>query len=162
MSKIKVLAIDGSTTSSGIAIFDNTKLVHYECIATSGNVLTRIQKTVKRIRELYDLYNPTDIIMQEVLPEDVKHNQVTFKALMYLQAAIAIELNKNKQKIQFYIPSQWRKICGIKTGKGIKRESLKKASKELVKKKYNIDVNDDISDAICIGNAYVMQHGSAF
>ena len=162
MSKIKVLAIDGSTTSSGVAIFDNTTLVHYECIAVSGNTLTRIQKTVKRIRQLYDLYNPTDVIMEEVLPQDVRHNQVTFKALMYLQAAIAIELNKNKQKIQFYIPSLWRKICGIKTGRGIKRETLKQASKNLVKKKYNIDVNDDISDAICIGNAYVLQHGSAF
>ncbi len=42
MSKIKVLAIDGSTTSSGVAIFDNTTLVHYECIAVSGNTLTRI------------------------------------------------------------------------------------------------------------------------
>ena len=42
MSKIKVLAIDGSTTSSGIAIFDNTELVHYECIVTSGDTLTRI------------------------------------------------------------------------------------------------------------------------
>ena len=162
MSNLKVLAIDGSTTSSGIAIFDNLELIHYECISTSGDTLTRIQKTVKRIRQLYDLYNPTDVIMQEVLPEDVRHNQVTYKALMYLQAGIALELNKSRQKMQFYIPGTWRKICGIKTGRGVKRQTLKAASQELVKKKYNIEVNDDISDAICIGNAYVEQHRSAF
>ena len=44
---------------------------------------------------------------------------------------------------------------GIHTGKGIKRDELKKKSQFLVKNIYNIDVNDDISDAICIGIAYI-------
>ena len=51
---------------------------------------------------------------------------------------------------------------GIHTGRGIKREALKAAAQKLVKNIYNIDVNDDISDAICIGIAYINEHRSAF
>jgi len=43
----------------------------------------------------------------------------------------------------------------MKLGPKVKREELKQASKDLIKQKYNIDVNDDISDAILIGNAYL-------
>ena len=32
----------------------------------------------------------------------------------------------------------------------------------LVKTNYGIDVNDDISDAILLGYAYIQEHGSAF
>jgi Asp/Glu/hydantoin racemase len=60
------------------------------------------------------------------------------------------------------VASHWRAVCGIKTGKGIKREALKQASRNLVKQIYNADVNDDISDAICLGMAYLAEHKSAF
>lgn len=50
--------------------------------------------------------------------------------------------------------NHWRAVCKIKTGPGIKRDTLKKASQKLIKDTYNIDVNDDISDAICIGLSY--------
>ena len=50
----------------------------------------------------------------------------------------------------------------MKTGRGIKRENLKKASIELVKNTFNMQVNDDVSDAICIGMAYIKQNRSAF
>jgi len=51
--------------------------------------------------------------------------------------------------------SHWRKICGIRTGRGVRRDTLKKASQDLVKNTYNIEVNDDESDAICLGMAYI-------
>ena len=62
--------------------------------------------------------------------------------------------NFPKIKIEFIYASSWRKECGIKTGAGVKRETLKKNDIDFVKKTYNLDVNDDIADAICIGYAY--------
>ena len=136
---MRVLAIDASSKSTGIAIFQDTKLIHYECISSSKpDVYERIQIMKDRILHLYEIYRPTNIVMQDVLPEDVKHNQQVFKVLIYLQAAIVLSLN-------------WQY-----------RETLKKASIQLIKKEYQINVNDDISDAICLGRAYVLQHGSAF
>ena len=160
---MKTLAIDASSKSSGIAIFEEGKLIHYECInKTSTDSLKRIEEMAKRIRQVYDQFQPTNIIMQDILPQDVKHNQNVYKVLIYLQAAVVLSLHQAGAVVQFTTASHWRSICGIKTGPGIKRDSLKLASKHLVKNIYNIDVNDDISDAICIGMAYIIQHRSAF
>lgn len=41
----------------------------------------------------------------------------------------------------------------MKIIKNIKREQLKQEAIDYVKEKYNIEVNDDIADAICIGDA---------
>ena len=80
------------------------------------------------------------------------------KALFWLQASLAFLLHDehSEVKIEYVYPSEWRQRCGIKTGKGIMREELKKADIAFVKETYNIDnINDDIADAICIGHAYL-------
>ena len=157
-------SIDASTKSTGIAIFKQNKLIHYQCIQAHENKsFTRIWKMVERITQLYLQYEPTNIVMQDVLPQDVKNNQQVFKALIYLQAAIVLQLDRlGAPEIDLVVASHWRAQCGIKTGKGIRRDQLKKASVRLIKQIYNIEVNDDISDAICIGIAYLSEHRSAF
>lgn len=65
-------------------------------------------------------------------------------------------------KIEYIYPSQWRKNCGIKTGRGIKRDSLKKADIDFVKQRYNLSVNDDIADAICIAHGYLDLENEGF
>lgn len=158
------MSIDASTKSSGVAIFKQNKLIHYECIQINDNKLfTRIWKMVERIRQLYQQYEPTDVVMEDILPQDVKHNQQVFKALIYLQAAIVLELDRlDGVDIKLVTASHWRAKCGIKTGRGIKRQTLKNSSVKLIKQIYQIDVNDDIGDAICIGIAYISEHRSAF
>jgi len=52
-------------------------------------------------------------------------------------------------------PSEWRKVCQIKQGRGIQRATQKKYDIEWVEKNFNIQVNDDIADAIGIGYAYI-------
>ena len=62
--------------------------------------------------------------------------------------------NFNKKiELELIYPSSWRASIGIKTGRGIKRTSLKEKDMQFVKENYNLDVNDDIADAICIGYA---------
>lgn len=156
----KIMSIDASTTSTGIAIFENNKLIKYQCITedSNKNVLTRILKMTSKIRKIYIQFQPDQIIMEEVLPEDVKHNQKVFKALIYLQASIILMFYEFKKPVELIVASHWRKICGIKTGSKIKREQLKIASQKLVKNIFKIDINNDISDAICIGIAYIIQN----
>lgn len=157
------LSIDASTKSTGIAIFEETKLIHFQCIQESNSdTFSRIEKMVNKISAIYQKYKPTHIIMEDILPSDVGNNQKIYKALIYLQAAIVLMFHKNKATVDFYVASHWRSICGIKTGRGVKRDTLKQASIKLVKTTYNIDVNDDIADAICMGIAYIKQNRSAF
>ena len=150
-----IMAIDGSTKSTGIAIFNGENLVHYECISsTKTDTLARIKLMTSKIKELHQKYEVTEVIMEDVIPEDVHHNDNVYTSLKYLQAAVVLGLHDYGQSVNFYVSSEWRKKCGIRTGRGIKRETLKAADVAFVKSNYNIDVNDDIADAICIGWAY--------
>lgn len=160
---MKTLAIDASTKCSGYAIFENTKLINYGCISDNKiDTFKRIRKMRQQIKKICQQYKPTDIIMEQVLPQNVKGNQNVYKALIYLQAAIVLCLDQIGYKVNFYTASHWRAQCGIHVGRGVKRDLLKSASIQLVKDKYNITVNDDVSDAILLGMAYVNENGSAF
>lgn len=158
-----IMAIDGSTKSTGIAIFNNKKLIYQECIQSiSTDMIKRVIFMTNRISAIVQEYNPTDIIMEDPLPEQVAHNQAAYKALMYLQAGVVIELYKLGHMVHFYGSQHWRKIVGIKTGRGIKRQALKQASIALVWNEFELEVNDDIADAINIGLAYFYENGSCF
>lgn len=156
---MKIMSLDASSKSTGVAIFNNTDLIHYACItADSSDNIKRIQKMTAEINELLKKYPVSKIIMEEVLPEQGFRMQ-THRILMWVQAAIAFMVHDNHPKvsIEYINSSSWRATCGIKTGGGIKREELKKADMDFVKKTYDLDVNDDIADAIGIGHAHVYQ-----
>lgn len=159
---MRILAIDASTKSTGWAIFNNTKLETYGCITSSStDLVKRIYKMVKELKELLINNQIDKIIMEEVRPEQGLQNIKTHKALMYLQAAITFLQHDcfPNIEIKYVYPSEWRRVCGIKTGSGVHRESLKPKDIAFVKQTYNIDTNDDIADAIGIGHAYVHELG---
>lgn len=75
---------------------------------------------------------------------------------MWLQAIIVVAAYEINPKIeyQFIGASTWRAALKIKQGRGVKREQLKPQDIQYVQNKYNIKVNDDEADAICIFDAY--------
>ena len=154
------LAIDGSTHSTGVAVFNDKHLIYYNCIQSNAtNTFKRIKYMVAQIKKIYTQYHPQQVVMQEVLPENVKHNQNVYKALIYLQAEVVLMFDQYNIHVEFIPVNTWRRICQIPTGPRIKRQALKEASKQLVKNVFNIQVNDDISDSICLGMAYIKQYG---
>lgn len=160
---MQLLSLDLSTKSSGWAVFEDGKLLDYGCItASSTDLINRIHKMTNEINSLVlNKYKINKIIVEEVRPEGGYGvgNQKTHKALMWLQAAIAIFIHDTypEIEIEYIYPSSWRASLGIKNGRGIKRQTLKEADMEFVKNKYRINVNDDIADAICIGLAQYTQ-----
>lgn len=155
-----ILSLDLSSKSSGFAVYDNATLVDYGCItASSTDVVKRIEKITSEIEEkVLKQYSIDEVIMEEVLPS-VGHNSNTnvWKALTWLQASVVLMLHKNYPKVKktFILPNSWRAKCGIHTGRGITRQTLKAADIQFVKDTYNIEVNDDIADAILIGYSQV-------
>lgn len=152
-----ILSLDPSTKSTGLAIFQDQEPIYYTCItASSTNIYHRIDKMILEIEKILDKYKIDKIVIEDVYPEDIHNNLTIYKSLIYLQGFILHLLNKKgftKQDIKFYTASEWRKICGIHTGRGIKRESLKPKDIQFVKDQFNISTNDDIADALCIGFA---------
>jgi len=152
MNEDIIIALDLSTKNSGWSIFKNDQLIAHNVInAGSSNLFRRIDKMIIEIRKLLDDYKPTKAIIEEVLPEDVNHNQKVFKALIYLQAFVMHLMDEYNLETELVVVSHWRKCCGIKTGAGINRTSLKPKDIQFVRKMYNLQVGDDEADAICIG-----------
>ena len=151
---MKVLAIDASTKSSGIAIFNDQTFLGKGCItASSSDLFKRIHKMVDKIDE---------VVMEEVIPDHDK-NTNTFKALMYLQAAILMMVHDNHPgvKVELIYPGSWRSQAGIKTGRGVKRETLKDADVARAKEIFGItQLNDDEADACLIGGVYTGVFGA--
>ena len=158
---MNIMSIDASTKSCGVAIYQNNILTYYDCLtASSTDLIKRIQKITKELQDVLNGSSIDIIVLEEVRPQVGQYgvgNIQTHRALMWLQAAIAFMVHDNfpKIKIEYLYPSEWRSRCGLHTGRGIKREELKKADIAFVKRIYNIEVNDDIADAIGIGYAYL-------
>lgn len=154
-----LLAVDASTKSTGIAIFgeDKTLLGSSVITASSSDLINRIHKIVDKIDQLIGELNITNITMEEVLPDHQK-NVKTFKALMYLQATIVIMCHDKypQVKVDLVYPGSWRSVCGIKTGRGVVRETLKKADIDFANQTYGLNlISDDEADAVCIGHAFL-------
>lgn len=159
-----ILALDLSTKSTGYAIFDSkNKLIKSGCIvATSKDVINRIYKITELLKDVIKNIEIEKVIIEEVRPEfssSPAKTMHTQKVLMWLQSSIIFlfhDINPSIEFIYLY-PSEWRAAIGIKTGQGVKRDLLKVKDIKFVKENYNLEVNDDEADAICIGHAYVNQ-----
>lgn len=158
---MKILSLDCSTKSTGWSIFEETNLQEYGCITSaSTDLFKRIHKMVDEIDNLIKNNNINKLIMEEVRPDIGTTNLNTHRALMWLQGAIAMMVHDNYPKvtIEYLYPSEWRKCCKIKTGRGVKRDTVKKSDIQFVEETFGIKVNDDIADAIGIGYAYLHPH----
>ena len=161
---MRILALDASTKSTGVAVFIDKELAGVKCVtASSTDLYNRIHKITDAIDHIIETVEIDEIVMEEVIPDHDK-NTNTFKALMYLQASIMMMIHDKhpKVKVTLVYPGSWRSQCGIKTGKGVKRETLKEADIIRAKELFALTkVNDDEADACLIGAAYVGLFGSA-
>lgn len=151
---MRILSLDLSTKSSGWCIGQDGSLETHGCItASSRDVVKRIIKMRDQLSKLIKNNKIDKIIMEEVRPQ---YNSHTNKVLMWLQAVIVVAAYEIDSSIeyQFVGASTWRAALKIKQGRGIKRQKLKPQDIQYVQDKYNIQVNDDQADAICIFDAY--------
>ena len=128
---MKVISIDASTKSTGVAVFDNEELIFYDCItASSTDVIKRIEKISNRLNEILDYFKPEKLILEEVRPENQygAGNIQTHRVLMWLQAEINFLCHKKTPiiEVDYIYPNEWRSYIGIHTGAGVRREALKK------------------------------------
>ena len=155
---MNIIAIDASTKSSGIAIYKHNQLVKHTCItASSSDLFNRIKVMVDQIKNIIIQDPDIEYIVLEQVRQEGFVNIKTYKALMYLQGCIGMMLHQNFKHIQldFMYPSEWRKVCQIKQGRGVQRTKQKENDILWVKQNFNLDVNDDIADAIGLGYAYI-------
>ena len=160
ISECKLISLDTSTSSTGYAVYISGNLHRYNLLDFKRikNTEDRINEMILKIYEIIDKENPQIVVAEmTVVPRNVQAQRNLTIILGAIQGKC---LEKN---IFFYLfrPSEWRKLVNDTNEKlPRKREELKAWSKRKVLEKYNItDINDDVSDAILVGQAYINKFG---
>lgn len=150
----KLISIDSSSTKTGWAIFENGKLKDYGIIDLHNNKdsYLRLKEMVYNIWQLLE-YNKPNIIVIEKL--NVGRNMQATRLLSKIIGSIYCYSILHDDVFYFEIQaSEWRSKLGMQSS-GRKRNDYKKLSVSYVKDLYQIEVSDDISDAICAGLGYI-------
>lgn len=146
------LSIDSSTKKTGIAVWDDSHLLHYFLIDCSeiADIDIRFIEMAKKIYNALEKYNPSKVYIEEAAST---RNAIVQRFLVRLQGIVFAWKLFNECEVILYRPQMWRKACDIKQGRNVKRSELKKQAIDFVKNKFEVIVNDDVAEAICIGVA---------
>jgi Holliday junction resolvasome RuvABC endonuclease subunit len=90
-------------------------------------------------------WKPDYIVMEDI---QYQNNYQTYKKLAMLLGVLTVAAKRAKLDYRIIPPVQWRSHYQI-TGK---RDDVKQKAVQLVKTMYNIDVIDDVAEAILIGH----------
>ena len=147
----RVIAFDQATEHFGLSIWDDSKLVFYSLYTFTGDVISRLTKIKSFINDIViAAWKPDFIIMEDI--QQQYGAVLTYKILAMLLGVIEVTCTENKVPYEVVSPNVWRKYAGT-CGKNRKEEKM--LSVAVVKNKYNINVSDDVAEAILIG-----QYGS--
>ena len=164
---MRLLALDQASRVTGVAIFDDDKLVKYGTFEIKSNqeLGKRLTQFLENLDKLYAAYH-----FDAVAYEDIQlqmGNVETYKKLAYIQAIILFWCEKHEKNLYCLSPSHWRKILKDKYGMswGRKRAEQKQTAIDFIQEHYKKEVDSDTADAICIGcaaNIEINKNKSAF
>ena len=162
-----IMGIDGSTTSSGWAIFESNeckRLASGRIQFSDKNWRERIFKEWKVFDKIIQKYRPEKIYMEDVPMKDGKSTILKLGSVQGMALCLASQYNI---EIQFLLPSEWRSCLGLYDGtrKGTHREILKKKAVETANKLFGLDLlwvkekskknEDDEAEALLIAYSQI-------
>lgn len=152
---MKVLALDQSTMKTGIAVFDDGELTFHSIIDLKQEKVpeVRFQEMCKRLNSMILKTTPDVVVFEDV---SFQTNPSTLIILARVQGAIIQSALFNNIPFMCYKPSSWRKLNSFRQGKDVTRKELKQQALNYVKRKYNLNVREDVAEAICIGTAFLI------
>ena len=152
---MRLLALDQASRVTGVAIFNDDKLVKYGTFEIKSNqeIGKRLTQFLENLDKLYAAYH-----FDAVAYEDIQlqmGNVETYKKLAYIQAMILFWCEKHEKNLYCLSPSHWRKVLKDKYGMlwGRKRAEQKQTAIDFIQEHYKKEVDSDTADAICIGCA---------
>lgn len=147
----KMISIDSSTNKTGFAIWEDGKFIRSGLIDLSSNkdITKRLPEMMKQITTLLSDEKADLVYVEEM---NVTRNAQVARFLVRLQGAIQYWCAINGKWFETIQPTKWRKAIDLK-GKSRKREDMKQAAIDHVDTEFDLQVNDDEAEAICIGQA---------
>lgn len=154
----RILALDQATITSGWSIYDDGKLIKFGAHTSEGSKNTeRIANTKYWFASMIAKWHPDLVILEDIQLQTYKKELdskeyeeavIVFKKLAHLQGVLKNYLYETGIPYKTVAPATWRHATNIK---GNKRTDQKKNAQLKIKKLYDIQVSQDIADAILIG-----------
>lgn len=152
---MRLLALDQASRVTGVAIFDDDKLIKYGTFEIKSNqkLGKRLTQFLENLDKLYAAYHFDAIAYEDIQLQ--MGNVETYKKLAYIQAMILFWCEKHEKNLYCLSPSHWRKVLKDKYGMswGRKRAEQKQTAIDFIQEHYEKKVDSDTADAICIGCA---------
>jgi Holliday junction resolvasome RuvABC endonuclease subunit len=147
---MKIIGIDGATKNSGLAFFEDGRLIDYKLISLSGDVNIRLPKMMMAICAYINKHKPDKIIMEKSI---LTTNVDGVQKLANLAGAVMFFAYSKGIEFEHQYPTEWRAKIGLSQSKKIKRDVLKQEAIAVVKQEYGLDVGDDVSEAILMARS---------
>lgn len=149
----RILAIDQGSREMGLALYEDDTLIawRYAKFSKSLPSTERLYQIAGFIAELVAEWKPDSVTLEEI---QYQSNIDTYKRLAKLQGIIEVALFGLGIPSDRLMAATWRsmhKISGT-------REQVKSAAIKRVKLYHNLDVNDDVAEAILMGQYAVSQY----
>ena len=144
----RVIGFDQATEKFGLSIWDDGKLVFFNLYTFTGSLNIRLMKIKKLLEEVViPQWQPDYIVCEDI---QYQHGAVlTYKVLAMLLGIIEIVCTEKNIEYEVVSPNVWRKYAGTC---GKTRQEEKMLSVATVKQKYQVNVSDDVAEAILIGS----------
>lgn len=162
-----VMGIDGSTSSSGWAIFEtegSKRLDSGRIYPKDEDWRDRIGQEWEMFNQIFEKYHPEKIYMEDVPMKDGKPTILKLGAVQGMIICLAAQYGA---EIKFLLPSEWRSGLGLYDGtrQGTHREVLKKKAVETANKLFNLNLlwvkekskknEDDEAEALLIAYSQI-------
>lgn len=162
-----VIGIDGSTSSSGWAVFESEECKRID----SGRIQPKGENWREKIQEewfmfvqIFEKYRPQKIYIEDVPMKDGKPTILKLGAVQGMAICLAAQYGA---EIQFLLPSEWRSGLSLYDGtrQGTHREVLKRKAVETANKLFGLELlwvkekskknEDDEAEAILIAYSQI-------
>lgn len=141
----RIIALDQSSTKTGISVFDNGKLVYYHLVEVTGTFPVRLKKLYQFIRKtVITEWQPNYLVFEDIYQDNV----LTFKMLAMVLGICILAAEETGIEHTEIMNKVWQKEYNIG---GSNRVAQKRNVVARVKEYYNLDVTDDVADAILLG-----------
>ena len=157
----RLLALDQSSKITGWAYFKDGEIItHGKLSYNDTDIGDRLMKLRKDVRDLIDLYDINEIVLEDIqLQGNVVNNVQTFKILAEVFGVLEELFTEIDIKYTAVLSTVWKSTLGIK---GKDRPAQKRAAQEYILNNYNIKATQDEIDSICIGLHHTSTSGGAW
>lgn len=163
-----IMGIDASTSSTGVSIFDEDKLIFHTTIKGSGNDWReKMYSQGDKISKIIKKYKPNKIVMEDV-PLKVAGGLKILVVLGAVQGFVYGIASAHDIAIEFVQANQWRSKLNLYDGtqKGKTRAVLKEKAVKLANKLFDLNLiwvsetskksQDDEAEAILIAYSTII------